>query len=532
MAYVPTKTSDFDARLVPLLPDYSHAPPDTRIIELLQTNAPPTAFDKKRLEATLAGAPDHIAELDSLIDSTTLLLRYLTNDRNQALENQANAKKILSPCRRLPDELVTDIFIRCSSLRDRYSSPLDPHGLHWTLSHVCRKWRDVAIGTPEIWSHICLFFRNDRFLNGSRIHEAAFMLGVVLDRARPHDLDVLIQLEADISTHPVCAVLLTTARYWKSLKVYGNPNFLSPCRAFFDRLETAIFIGNYYVGPQAIDTFAVAPRLCSFRKTWDRRLLLPANLVKFHDSYPFNENICTILRQLVNIRILSLSYSAYSSESPRICLPRVSQLELKSSGEAVETASLTYNHFDLPSLTHLKIQAFPWKEPMVSPQAHQPICSSTVTHLTLTRIPVGSSDSSMYLALEHSYSTLTNLRCLTVNDWPKMACLLGTLCIHPRRNMIFPKMSQLGVLRTKNHSRLNMHILVELIQSRRDQGALCEFNIIWKGGVVKYDADTCSRWQQLCAPGGGIEISASIEGGVTFLILLLLTERFAGLDAN
>ncbi|KAK0466620.1 hypothetical protein IW261DRAFT_1407309, partial [Armillaria novae-zelandiae] len=218
MAYIPTKKSDFDARLAHLLPDYSHAPPDARIIDLLHTNAPPTPIETQSLQATLSETPNRIAELDSLIDSTTSLLRYLTNDRNQALENQANAKMILSPCRRLPSELLADIFIRCS-LRDRYSSPLDPHGLHWTLSHVCRKWREVAIGTPQIWSRICLFFVNDRLLNGSRIHEAAFMLGVVLDRARPHDLDVFIQFEDDISTHPVCVVLLPTVRYWKCLEV-------------------------------------------------------------------------------------------------------------------------------------------------------------------------------------------------------------------------------------------------------------------------------------------------------------------------
>ncbi|KAK0467621.1 hypothetical protein IW261DRAFT_1058788 [Armillaria novae-zelandiae] len=511
MAYVPTKKSDFDARLAPLLPDYSHAPPDARIIDLLQTNAPPTPIETKSLQATLSETPNRIAELDSLIDSTTSLLCYLTNDRNQALENQANAKKILSACRRLPNELVTDIFIRCS-LHDRDSSSLDPRAFRWTLSHVCRKWREVAIGTPEIWSRIDLDFLYDRFLNGSRIHEAAFMLGVVLDRARPHGLEVYIRLRDDISTHPACAVLLTTVRYWKSLNVQGNPDFLSPCRGFFDRLETVGVWCNDLVGPQAVDTFLVAPRLCSFKKTCDLPFLLPDNLVEFEDSNPFNENTCTTLRHLVNIRTLSLLCSAYSSESPRICLPRVSQLGLKMNRQAVGTTSLTYNHFDLPSLTHLQIQSFHLKESMVSPQAPQPIRSSTVTHLTLTGSQFSRYNFSVDLELQASYSTLTNIRCLTLENWPKMGRFLGTLSLHPGRNVIFPKMSELGVFRSNNHSRLDMHILVELIQSRRDQGALREFNITWRGRVVNCDADTRSRWQRLRAPGGGIQISASIKG--------------------
>ncbi|KAK0466628.1 hypothetical protein IW261DRAFT_1521023 [Armillaria novae-zelandiae] len=169
---------------------------------------------------------------------------------------------------------------------------------------------------------------------------------------------------------------------------------------------------------------------------------------------------------------------------------------------------------------------------MVFPQAHQPMCSSTVTHLTLTCTPLSRYDSPVDLELEPSYSTLTNLRCLTIVGSPNINPFLSTLFIRPGRNVIFPKMSELGVFSSNQHSRLDMHILIELIQSRRDHGALREFKMTRRQGVVNYDADTRSRWQQLRSPGGGIKISASIEGDVAFLILVLLTERVAGLDAN
>ncbi|KAK0466609.1 hypothetical protein IW261DRAFT_1520907, partial [Armillaria novae-zelandiae] len=157
------------------------------------------------------------------------------------------------------------------------------------------------------------------------------------------------------------------------------------------------------------------------------------------------------------------------------------------------------------------IRAFPSREPMVSPQAPKPIRSSTVTHLTFTWSPFIRYDSSVDLELEASYSTLTNLRCLNIKDWPNINPFLGTLSIRPGRNKIFPKMSELGVFCSNKYcSPLDMHILVKLIQSRRDQGALQEFKITCPQGVVNYDADTRSRWQQLCAPGGGIQISASI----------------------
>ncbi|KAK0429845.1 hypothetical protein EV421DRAFT_2066184, partial [Armillaria borealis] len=152
MAYIRTKKSDFDSRLTALLPDYSHVPPDPRIIELLRTNAPPTPFERKSLEDTLSETPDRITELDSLIHTTASLLDYLTKDRNQAIENQTDAKKILSPSRRLPPEVLTEIFIWCWTLYRRKGSPLDPRAVPWTLTHVSKKWREVSIVTPEIWS--------------------------------------------------------------------------------------------------------------------------------------------------------------------------------------------------------------------------------------------------------------------------------------------------------------------------------------------------------------------------------------------
>ncbi|KAK0429844.1 hypothetical protein EV421DRAFT_2091611 [Armillaria borealis] len=519
MAYIPTKKTDFDSRLAALLPDYSHAPPDARIIELLRTNAPPTVLERKILEATLSETPDRIAELDSLIHSTTSLLDYLTKDRSQAIANQANAKKILTPSRRLPPEILIAIFTCCRALHGRRGPPLDPRAVPWSLTHVCRKWREVAIATPEIWSTIHLDFIQDKFVRGSQ-HKAAFMLGMILYRARPHDLNIIIHYKDDISTHPVCTVLLPSVRYWKSLEVEGvscDLSFLSPCRGFFDRLETAVVQGLHHGGSEAIDIFAVAPRLWSFTKTLDAPFLLPANLVEFDDSCPFNKNTCTTLRHLVNIEILSLSCSLYSSELPRIHLPRLSQLRLKMDRRSVGTAFVTYNHFDLPSLTHLKI-LYLHSQPMLPLQAPQPIHSSTVTSLTLVWSPFMSWNfSALDIQLEiSSYSMLINLRCLTVEDCSNINSFLAALSILPGKNVIFPKMSKLDINCGRDNNfpevPLDMHILVKLVQSRRAQGALREFKLAWQRELVNDDTDTRSRWQQLSAPGGGIQISASIKG--------------------
>ncbi|KAK0436279.1 hypothetical protein EV421DRAFT_1832874 [Armillaria borealis] len=521
MAYIQTKKSDFDSRLAPLLPDYSHTPPDARIIELLRSNAPPTALERKSLKATISETPNRIAELDSLIHATTSLLGYLTKDRSQAIANQANAKKILSPSRRLPPEVLTKIFIRCWSFYGRSGPPLDPRAVPWKLTHVSKKWREVTIATPKLWSSICLNFVQDKFLRGSHVHKAAFMLGTNLDRARPHDLNVIIEYKDDISTHPACAVLLPSVRYWKSLEVVSGLScdlgFLSPCRGFFDRLETAMVRGLHYGGSEAIDIFAVAPCLRSFTKSLDAPFVLPANLVKFSDDLPFDADTRATFHSLVNIETLSILCSSYSSELPRIHLPRLSQLELTVGLRNLGTALVTYNHFELPFLTHLQMTLI-FSHTKVPPQVLQPISSSTVTSLILTWFHCLSrkySASDIGLDLS-SLCRLPNLQCLTVEDCPNINPFLDALAIRPRRNTIFPKMSELDIKFGPDFAMsddvLDTHILVELVQSRRDEGALREFKMTWQHGLVNDDANTRGRWQQLSAPGGGMQISASIKG--------------------
>ncbi|KAK0479833.1 hypothetical protein EDD18DRAFT_844869 [Armillaria luteobubalina] len=164
--------------------------------------------------------------------------------------------------------------------------------------------------------------------------------------------------------------------------------------------------------------------------------------------------------------------------------------------QTMGTAFLTYSHFDLPSLKHLFVEPF-FPQKMV-PRA--PMHSSTVNHLTLrwsqSRPPkISMLDIELELS---SYSTLTNLRCLTIEACPNINFFLGALSICPEKDVIFPQVSELD-------------IILELIQSQTDQGALREFKMTWERGLVNDDVHTRRRWQKISAPGG-IQISGSIKG--------------------
>ncbi|KAF8266613.1 hypothetical protein EI94DRAFT_1452655, partial [Lactarius quietus] len=56
----------------------------------------------------------------------------------------------LVPISRLPDSLLTDIFILL--LDGEYPRPSTPPCLH--VSHVCRAWRNAALHCALLWTNI------------------------------------------------------------------------------------------------------------------------------------------------------------------------------------------------------------------------------------------------------------------------------------------------------------------------------------------------------------------------------------------
>lgn len=81
---------------------------------------------------------------------------------------RTNQRSVLSPISSLPVELLSEIFTLCSlaagepspsSDDAEYSPPIvTTEGLRATLllSSVNRKWRDVVLHQPNLWSNLCI----------------------------------------------------------------------------------------------------------------------------------------------------------------------------------------------------------------------------------------------------------------------------------------------------------------------------------------------------------------------------------------
>jgi hypothetical protein len=111
------------------------------------------------------------AEIERAADMVNTLKRRRDEFSYYIAEHQA----FLAPIRRLPAELLSQIFSRyCNAAylkEDDRSSNYQKHP--FTLAKVCRRWRAIVLSTSEIWSKFRVEF-ND--YETSRIYDARLAL--------------------------------------------------------------------------------------------------------------------------------------------------------------------------------------------------------------------------------------------------------------------------------------------------------------------------------------------------------------------
>ncbi|KAJ7154060.1 hypothetical protein C8R46DRAFT_808430, partial [Mycena filopes] len=99
-----------------------------------------------------------------------------------------DCQSLLTPIRRLPSEILVEIFQLCWILQRAMTTLA--HGPILTLSQVCIRWHSVALGTPSLW--------NDIVLNGvlwatpECFDLAMRVLRFALERSANHPLDLTV----------------------------------------------------------------------------------------------------------------------------------------------------------------------------------------------------------------------------------------------------------------------------------------------------------------------------------------------------
>ncbi|KAK0448661.1 hypothetical protein EV421DRAFT_1477420 [Armillaria borealis] len=267
---IPVDPSSFDPAFASFLPQYRHPPRCSRVLELLHTNKSPPAFEHDRLTALIGSGESHLADIDKKIAAARHLLHFLLTERDQIASNLSDAKILAHPVRRLPDDILGEIFSHCVPALDAEmtSSSLDPRQAPWTLSQICTSWRRVALRTGRLWSTVAVNMEKDV--------SAAFQLSIQLSRAQGHDLSVHIfgssirwdgWIAVSVEQKLLFQTLCSSAPNWSRLTCslpYQFYEFLSTFKGFLGRLEylhTRIACMRGIDAAATLDTFSMTPLL-------------------------------------------------------------------------------------------------------------------------------------------------------------------------------------------------------------------------------------------------------------------------------
>ena len=175
-------------------------------------------------------ANSSISRLDVQINDLLNRRRALCNYRQMLVT-------LLSPVRRLPYELLGEIFRYC--LPQNYNM----EGAHKAVmlpSHVCKHWRDVALSIPALWTNIVLHVTNETFEPRKALVTAWF--------SRSGGLPLSFTLTGGENVLPILDFLLQYCGRWQYVNLsipVETLQCLEAAKGHLQRLETIQINSGY-----------------------------------------------------------------------------------------------------------------------------------------------------------------------------------------------------------------------------------------------------------------------------------------------
>nr|GAT61183.1 predicted protein [Mycena chlorophos] len=365
--------------------------------DILYTNNVPGNSQISAIRSFLDPLQSELADKDAEVQRLQSALEAATQARDQLRDLISAHEALLSPMRRIPNDVLGLIFQH--TLPERRHTALDPSEGPLLLMRVCRYWRDLALGTPRLWAAMHVVWAPatiDRLVQQMKLwfaRSCAVPLDINMYSSRQiplrqlhpspplagEDRDSDADADAELPNDSPLSVLLSEARRWRTIRVSVTLpdestalNRLStadvPLLSSFDismtsaaeegehgfeflatpSLRRLAFSGAYTVIPPAIQ--------------WQNIVVL--QLRSYHDSesgaslgctfpFPFLQH-CTALEKLS----LTISSDVVMTTHDRVQLPKLTRLSFASFGDpnGSSDCSAILHTLDLPSLSTFDLQ--------------------------------------------------------------------------------------------------------------------------------------------------------------------------------
>ncbi|KZP03567.1 hypothetical protein FIBSPDRAFT_1055199 [Athelia psychrophila] len=186
-------------------------------LDLLQSNCPPTSTEYASVCASIEQIDKELANIDRESARLRTVLLELEARRLELQIWAAGQRSILSASRRLPAELMLEIFFHCLP---EFPFKPSPDEAPWLLGGICRFWRSITGSTPQLWSTLTLEISPGD--SGKYCDAMTEWLSRSSSRALSLKLTIsmlFVEME-EITSHPVFQLALRHCCRWKDVHIY------------------------------------------------------------------------------------------------------------------------------------------------------------------------------------------------------------------------------------------------------------------------------------------------------------------------
>ncbi|KAJ7719186.1 hypothetical protein DFH07DRAFT_859518, partial [Mycena maculata] len=176
---------------------------DSPFTDILYTNSIPSDADCQRICDLLVGPRAEIAQLTDMIDE-------LTKKRAALAEFITAHLALVSPVRRLPADIMQEIFVAC--LPSGQNSVIAEHDAPLLLCHVCQAWRNLALSTPRLWASLHISVPPmERMPSMNDTVKGWFSLSISVAASYVYD-------ESELGTRMLLDILVCFSRRWEHIR--------------------------------------------------------------------------------------------------------------------------------------------------------------------------------------------------------------------------------------------------------------------------------------------------------------------------
>ncbi|KAF7361253.1 F-box domain-containing protein [Mycena sanguinolenta] len=378
---------------------------------LAQQTEKTRGISPSQIKQLIAESDSRVLSLENEIAALESRLAALVELRDGECATGAALRSLIAPIHTVPVELLAEIFELTIYNSDSHELPGQSSlqlPLHvrdaFRVSQVCRYWREIAIGTPRLWTRpITVNFHPKRDLEEEEMYVDGLQTWLARSAPRPVPITIMGLINGSWSTQSgsrLTDALLSIASRWRSLWIYPAPGGfvqrLAGCS--LDSLEALTLssvdgAGSRFGLPTML-SFINAPRL---RKvTFDPTCGIPMPWAQLTDIDLQNdippEKLQDIFSQCRNVARASVRTTGWSTSPPArtdpLVLPHLHFLSVTWAGEDfndmsffdcisawaldelhlyfdpegadVEWAEATFTAFQMrsPNITKLKIEGY------------------------------------------------------------------------------------------------------------------------------------------------------------------------------